>query len=124
MIAPVSVEPVKEITGTTGCSTSALPTVSPRPCTSWITSGGKPGLEQDLDQQVTVWGTSSDGLMITAFPQSSAGNIFQVGIASGKLNGVISPAIADGPAVAHRPLVRAAREGTVWPNSRRPSVAA
>ena len=29
--------------------------------------------------------------MITAFPQSSAGNIFQVGMASGKLNGVMSP---------------------------------
>jgi hypothetical protein len=29
--------------------------------------------------------------MITAFPQTSAGNIFQVGMAIGKLNGVISP---------------------------------
>ena len=49
-------------------------------------------------------GTSSDGLMITAFPQSSAGNIFQVGIAIGKLNGVIRPHDADRPAEAHRPL--------------------
>mgnify|MGYP001615992533 CR=1 FL=1 len=39
-----------------------------------------------------VWGTSSAGLKITAFPHRSAGNIFHVGIASGKLNGVISPA--------------------------------
>ncbi len=41
-------------------------------------------------------GTSSAGLKITAFPQSSAGNIFHVGIASGKLKGVISPAIPIG----------------------------
>ena len=32
--APVSVEPVKEMTGTSGCSTRAFPTVSPRPWTS------------------------------------------------------------------------------------------
>ncbi len=40
------------MTGTSGCSTSALPTVSPRPCTSWIDLGRQAGLEQDLDQQV------------------------------------------------------------------------
>ncbi len=88
---PVSVEPVNEMTGTSGCSTSALPTVSPRPCTSWITSGGSPASSRISTSRWTVWGTSSDGLMITAFPQSSAGNIFQVGIAIGKLNGVIRP---------------------------------
>ena len=37
-------------------------------------------------------GTSSAGLKMHAFPQSSAGNIFQVGIAIGKLNGVMMPA--------------------------------
>ena len=68
-------------------------------------------------------GTSSAGLMITAFPQSSAGNIFHVGIASGKLNGVMSPTTPIGrrKLIAH--LVRSS-DGTVWPNSRRPSVAA
>ena len=43
-----------------------------------------------------MWGTSSEGLMITAFPQSSAGNIFHVGIARGKLNGVMSPTMPIG----------------------------
>ena len=33
----------------------------------------------------------SPGLMITVFPQTSAGNIFQVGMASGKLKGVMRP---------------------------------
>ena len=96
MIAPVAVDPVKEITGTSGCSTSALPTVSPRPCTSWITSGGRPASSRISTSRWTVWGTSSDGLMITVFPQRSAGNIFQVGIASGKLKGVIRPTMPMG----------------------------
>ena len=91
MAAPVSVEPVKEMTPTAGCSTRALPTVSPRPCTSWITSGGNPASSRISTSSVTVCGTSSDGLMITELPQSSAGKAFQVGMASGKLNGVISP---------------------------------
>ena len=66
-------------------------------------------------------GTSSAGLKITAFPHRSAGNIFQVGIAIGKLNGVMSPATPIGrrKLIAH--LLRSS-EGTVRPNSRRPSV--
>jgi len=38
-----------------------------------------------------VCGTSSAGLNTHAFPQTSAGNIFHVGMASGKLNGVMIP---------------------------------
>ena len=34
VLRPVSVDPVKEISGISGCSTIALPTSSPRPCTS------------------------------------------------------------------------------------------
>jgi hypothetical protein len=49
-------------------------------------------LEQDLDEYSASCGTSSAGLKTHAFPQTSAGNIFQVGIASGKLNGVMMPA--------------------------------
>ena len=54
--------------------------------------GRQPGLEQDLDEHVPVCGTSSAGLKTHAFPHSSAGNIFHVGIAIGKLNGVMMPA--------------------------------
>ena len=36
-------------------------------------------------------GTSSAGLKTLAFPHSNAGNIFQVGMAIGKLNGVMMP---------------------------------
>ena len=68
-------------------------------------------------------GTSSAGLKMHAFPQTSAGNIFHVGIASGKLNGVMMPATPIGrrKLIAH--LLRISL-GTVWPNSRRPSLAA
>ena len=34
ILAPVAVDPVNEMTGTLGCSTSACPAVFPRPCTS------------------------------------------------------------------------------------------
>src|SRR6266550_4704459 len=42
MTDPVSVDPVNETTGTSGCSTIALPTTEPSPCTSCTTSGGSP----------------------------------------------------------------------------------
>ena len=123
MIAPVSVEPVKEITVIAGCSTIALPTTEPSPCTSCTASGGSPASRRISTSRWAVCGTSSAGLKITAFPHSSAGNIFQVGIASGKLNGVMSPArpIGRRKLIAH--LWRSS-DGTVRPNSRRPSVCA
>ena len=72
---------------------------------------------------VPVCGTSSAGLNTQAFPQSSAGNIFHVGIAIGKLNGVMMPQTPIGrrKLIAH--LFRSSL-GTVCPKSRRPSVAA
>ncbi len=68
-------------------------------------------------------GTSFAGLKTTAFPHSSAGKIFQVGIAIGKLNGVMIPATPIGRRVVIAHLSRSSL-GTVWPNSRRPSPAA
>ena len=123
MSEPVAVEPVKEISGTPGCSTSAFPTVSPRPCTSWMTSGGRPASSRISTRIVQVCGTSSDGLRMTELPQSSAGNVFHVGIASGKLNGVMSPATPIGRRMLMAHFERSSL-GTTWPNRRRPSVAA
>jgi len=92
MIDPVSVDPVKEMTGTSACSTIALPTTEPSPWISCTTSGGSPASSKISTRRCAVCGTSSAGLKITAFPHNKAGNIFHVGIASGKLNGVMSPA--------------------------------
>ena len=60
---------------------------------------------------------------MTALPQTSAGNDFQVGIASGKLNGVMRAATPIGrrKLIAH--LLRSSL-GTVWPNNLRPSLEA
>ena len=111
-----------------GCSTmrrahllaDAVHEVAPPPA-------GGPPRAASRPRASTVCGTSSAGLKTTAFPHSSAGNIFQVGIASGKLNGVMSPPTPIGPAVAHRPLAaqlataRCGRRagGPRWPRSRR-----
>jgi hypothetical protein len=71
----------------------------------------------------TVCGVSSAGLMTTVFPQTSAGNIFQVGMASGKLNGVMSPQTPMGRRTLMAHLL-ASSDGTVWPKRRRPSTPA
>src|SRR5918997_1566030 len=57
-----------------------------------MTSGGSPASSRISTSIVPVCGTSSAGLKTHAFPQTSAGNIFHVGIAIGKLNGVMIPA--------------------------------
>ena len=72
---------------------------------------------------VLVCGTSSAGLRMMALPQSSAGNPFHVGMASGKLNGVMSPHTPMGRRMLMAHLL-ASSLGTVCPKRRRPSVAA
>ena len=69
----------------------AAPTSSPRPCTRFTTPLGMPASSRISTSSATVCGVSSAGLMTTVFPHTSAGNIFQVGMASGKLKGVMRP---------------------------------
>ena len=47
---PVTVEPVNEITGTSGCLTMAAPALGPVPITKLTTPGGKPTV---IDQDMT-----------------------------------------------------------------------
>src|SRR5439155_2088729 len=61
MTDPVSVDPVNEITGTSGCSTSARPTTEPCPCTSWTTSGGSPASSSTSTSRCAVCGTAARG---------------------------------------------------------------
>src|ERR1035437_6476745 len=121
-LLPVSVEPVNDTRATSGCATIAAP-ASPLPCTRLMTSGGRPASSRISTNKCPVIGTSSAGLNTQAFPRTSAGNIFHVGIASGKLNGVMIPATPIGrrKLIAH--LFRNSL-GTVCPNNLRPSVAA
>ena len=75
----------------------------------------------------TVCGTSSDGLMITAFPQSSAGNIFQVGNRQREVERRDEPGDADraggssSPTCCAAPTARCGRRAGAprWPRSRR-----
>ena len=67
-------------------------------------------------------GVSDAGLMTTVLPQTSAGMLFQAGMAIGKFHGVISPATPSGIRTAMLNLLGSS-EGVVTPNSRRPSPA-
>ena len=62
------------------------------------------------------------GLKTTVLPQTSAGAIFQDGIAIGKFHGVITPITPIGIRTLMLNLSRSS-DGVVWPKSRRPSPA-
>jgi hypothetical protein len=65
---------------------------------------------------------SEAGLRTMVLPRTSAGIIFQQGMAVGKFHGVISPQTPTGSRTAMANLL-ASSEGTLWPNRRRPSPA-
>ena len=119
---PVTELPVNEMTLTSGLSTIALPTASPEPVTRLTTPGGKPASSMSSTSRVAHSGASELGLNTTVFPATSAGIIFQHGIAIGKFQGVTMPAIPSGWRIdiAH---LSGSSLGTVSPNSRRPSPA-
>ena len=73
--------------------------------TRLTTPGGKPASCISSTSSVAQWGVSLDGLKTTVLPVTSAGIIFQHGIAIGKFQGVMMPADAERLADAHRPLV-------------------
>ena len=62
------------------------------------------------------------GLNTTVLPQTSAGTIFQEGIAIGKFQGVITPTT---PIGARRLMLNlsGSSDGVVWPDRRLPSPA-
>ena len=62
------------------------------------------------------------GLKTTVFPQTSAGAIFQDGIAIGKFHGVITPTTPIGCRTLMLNL-SGSSDGVVWPKRRRPSPA-
>ena len=60
------------------------------------------------------------GLKTIVFPATSAGSVFQLGIAIGKFQGVITPTTPIGWRTLMLNLSRSS-DGVVWPNRRRPS---
>ena len=87
------------------------------------TPSGTPASARISTSDVAVAGVSDAGLNTTVFPHSSAGKIFHVGIAIGKFHGVTTPATPIGTRIAMLNLFGSS-DGTVWPNSRRPSLEA
>ena len=113
---------MNEMTLTSGLSTIALPTASPEPVTRLTTPGGKPASSISSTRSDAHSGESELGLNTTVFPTTSAGIIFQHGIAIGKFQGVMMPATPIGWRIdmAH---LSGSSLGTVSPNIRRPSPA-
>ena len=90
MMRPTSVDPVKAILSTSGCSTSAAP-VRPSPVTMFTTPGGSPASRQISAKSSAVSEVNSAGLSTTVFPIASAGAIFHASISRGKFQGMICP---------------------------------
>ena len=93
---PTSVEPVKPIFATSGCSTSRRPTTLPGPATTFTTPSGRPASSASSARRSAVSGVSSAGFSTTVFPQASAGPSFHEAMLSGKFHGTISPTTPSG----------------------------
>ena len=89
---PVLLSPVNEISGTSGCFTSASPASSPRPLTRLNTPSGSPASSKMPAHNDADSGVNSAGLSTTVLPVAKAGPSFQDSSMNGVFHGVISPA--------------------------------
>src|SRR3984893_14412201 len=121
-VRPTSVEPVREMALTSGCSVSGPPTCDPNPVTMLITPLGTPASDKVRTRLKVESGVSCAGLITHVLPQTMAGRIFHDGIAMGKFQGVIMPQTPIGERTAMANLLGSS-EGVVGPNIRRPSPA-
>jgi len=104
-----------------GCVTSASP-VLPKPWTRFTTPGGRPASSSSSTIFVAQAGVSSAGLSTTVLPLMRAGKSFHAGIAVGKFHGVMQPKTPIGTRTDLASLFGSS-DGTVSPESRRPSPA-
>ena len=113
---------MKETTPTSRWFINGLPTRVPLPVTMLTTPFGRPACSSTLTRFTTERGVSVAGLSTTVLPRISAGIIFHEGIAIGKFQGVIRPAMPTGCRTDIWNL-SGISDGVVWPNCRRPSPA-
>ena len=92
MICPVRLSPVKEMSGTSGCFTSASPASSPMPCTMLNTPSGRPASSKMPGQSDADSGVNSAGFSTTVLPVARAGPSFHDSSMNGVFHGVMSPA--------------------------------
>src|SRR5258708_2816838 len=95
------------------------PASGPNPVTMLTTPLGSPASINARTRLMVESGVSSAGLMTQVSPQTSAGKIFQEGIAMGKFQGAIIPTTPIGTRSAIANLLGSS-EGTVAPKRRRP----
>ena len=103
-----------------GSSTSAFPIAPPGPVTTLITPGGRPASTSASASRWVHTGVSEAGFSTTVQPATSAGAVFQTGIAKGKFHGVMS---VTGPTGCRSVSVSDCRVslGSVLPWVRKPS---
>ena len=115
MPRPTSVEPVKAILATSGCSTSRAPQTLPGPATTFSTPSGTPASRAMRSSSRAVSGVSSAGLSTTVLPAARAGATFHEAMTSGKFQGTISPTTPSG---SRKVMSTPPATGIVWPSSR------
>lgn len=92
MIWPVRDSPVKEMSGTSGCLTSASLALSPKPLTRLNTPSGSPASSKIPGQSCADSGVNSAGLRTTLLPVAIDGASFHDSSMNGVFHGVMSPA--------------------------------
>src|SRR5262245_5793162 len=86
---PTSVDPVNDTTLTASCVDSVVPTSAP-PVIRFTTPAGMPASSRTFTKFTAESGVSEEGLKTTVLPHTSAGIVFQEGIAMGKFHGVMT----------------------------------
>jgi hypothetical protein len=112
---PTSVEPVKAILATSGCSTSRWPQTDPGPATTFTTPAGMPASSAIRWSSTAVSGVNSAGFSTSVLPAASAGATFHEAIVSGKFQGTISPTTPSG---SRKVMSTPPGTGIVSPSSR------
>ncbi len=111
---PTSVEPVKAILATSGCSTSRRPQTLPGPATTFRTPSPSPASRAIRSSSRALSGVSAAGFSTTVLPAASAGATFHEAIRSGKFQGTISPTTPSG---SRNVMSMPPATGIVWPRS-------
>ena len=112
---PTSVEPVKAILATSGCSSRRRPQTLPGPATTFSTPSGNPASNAIFSSSIAVSGVSSAGFKTMQLPAASAGATFQEAIVSGKFQGTIKPTTPRG---SRKVMSTPPPTGIVCPSSR------
>src|SRR5437868_14703229 len=98
------------------------PASAPNPVTIFTTPFGTPASANTRTRLKVESGVSCAGLITQVLPQTTAGSSFHEEMAMGKFQGVIMPQTPMGWRMAMANLLGSS-DGTVGPNSRRPSPA-